>query len=106
MRAAVTYAPVGAVVVDALRTLDRGGSCVVNSIHLDRIPGFAYEHLSSQRRLPSAANPTGRDAAEFLQLAKQLPFRTTVEQVPLIEANLELRQFQEERIPGMAVLAR
>ncbi|MGA7173401.1 MAG: hypothetical protein WBZ07_00170 [Candidatus Dormiibacterota bacterium] len=52
------------------------------------------------------ANPTGRDAAEFLQLVKQLPFRTTVEQVPLIEANLELRQFQEERIPGMAVLAR
>ncbi|MGC1909434.1 MAG: alcohol dehydrogenase, partial [Candidatus Dormiibacterota bacterium] len=89
-----------------LRALERGGTCFVNAIHLDRIPEFPYDLLYWERRLVSVANFTRRDAAEFLQLAQQLPIRTTVEQFPLIEANLELRQFQEERIPGMAVLAR
>lgn len=104
LKAAITFAPVGTVVVDALRALKRGGTCVVNAIHLDRIPEFPYELLYWERRLLSVANYTRRDAAEFLQLAQQLPLRTQVEQFPLLEANLALRRLQEERIAGAAVL--
>jgi propanol-preferring alcohol dehydrogenase len=92
------------VVVDALRALDRGGTCVVNAIHLDRIPEFPFEHLYWERRLISVANFTRQDAAEFLQLAQQIPIRTLVEQFPLAQANQALLQLQEDGIPGAAVL--
>ena len=104
LQGAITFAPVGAVVVDALRALDRGGTCVVNAIHLDRIPEFPFEHLYWERRLISVANFTRQDAAEFLQLAQQIPIRTLVEQCPLAQANQALLQLQEDGIPGAAVL--
>ena len=104
LQAAITFAPVGAVVVDALRALDRGGTCVVNAIHLDRIPEFPYELLYWERRLLSVANFTRQDAAEFLQLSEQIPVRTLVERFPLREANTALRQLEEGRVSGAAVL--
>lgn len=104
LRAAITFAPVGAVVVDALRALDRGGTCVVNAIHLDRIPEFPYQLLYWERRLFSVANFTRRDAAEFLQLAQQIPLRPLVQRFPLAGANSALRQLQEDHIAGAAVL--
>ncbi|MGH7642056.1 MAG: zinc-binding alcohol dehydrogenase family protein [Candidatus Dormibacteria bacterium] len=104
LQAAITFAPVGAVVVDALRTLDRGGTCVVNAIHLDRIPEFSYDHLYWERRLLSVANFTRRDATEFLQLAQSLPIRTLVDEFPLKEANKALDALRAARLAGAAVL--
>ncbi|MGC2296045.1 MAG: zinc-dependent alcohol dehydrogenase family protein [Candidatus Dormiibacterota bacterium] len=104
LHGAITFAPVGAVVVDALRALDRGGTCVVNAIHLDRIPEFPYDLLYWERRLMSVANFTRQDAFEFLELAQRIPIRTMVEQFPLNQANEALRQLEEDGIPGAAVL--
>ncbi|HVB14280.1 MAG TPA: zinc-binding alcohol dehydrogenase family protein [Candidatus Dormibacteraeota bacterium] len=104
LQGAITFAPAGAVVVDALRALDRGGTCIVNAIHLDRLPEIPYEILYWERRLSSVANYTRQDAAEFLRLAGEIPIRTTVEQFPLDQANLALHQLQEERLAGAAVL--
>ncbi|MFZ0168460.1 MAG: zinc-dependent alcohol dehydrogenase family protein [Candidatus Dormiibacterota bacterium] len=104
LQGAITFAPVGAVVVDALRALDRGGTCVVNAIHLDRIPEFPYDLLYWERRLMSVANFTRQDASEFLELAQRIPIRTIVEQFPLNQANEALRQLEEDGIPGAAVL--
>ncbi|HVB53752.1 MAG TPA: zinc-dependent alcohol dehydrogenase family protein [Candidatus Acidoferrales bacterium] len=104
LRAAITFAPVGAVVVDALRALDRGGTCVVNAIHLDRIPEFPYELLYWERRLLSVANFTRQDAAEFLQLAQQIPVRALVERIPLTDANSALVQVQAGGVSRVAVL--
>jgi propanol-preferring alcohol dehydrogenase len=90
--------------MDALRALDRGGTCVVNAIHLDRIPEFPYDLLYWERRLMSVANFTRQDASEFLELAQRIPIRTMVEQLPLDQANEALRQLQDDGIPGAAVL--
>ncbi len=104
LRAAITFAPVGAVVIDALRSLDRGGICVINAIHLDRVPEFPYEFLYWERRLLSVANYTRRDAAEFLQLAQKIPVRTLAEIFPIGEANSALIKLHEDGLAGAAVL--
>ena len=43
--AAVTFAPVGSVVVAALRAVRPGATVAINAIHLDRISEFPYELL-------------------------------------------------------------
>ena len=78
--AAVTFAPVGSVVVSALRATGPGGTVAVNAIHLDRVPEFSYDLLWRERSLRSVANFTRADARAFLDLAVEIPIRpeTTV----------------------------
>ena len=102
--AAVTFAPVGAVVVAALKALDPGGTVAINAIHLDRIPEFPYELLWRERSLRSVANLTRRDAREFLDLAATIPVRTALEEHPLADANLALQRLAKGQIEGAAVL--
>lgn len=105
LNAAVTFAPVGDVVVAALSTLDRGGIVAVNAIHLDGIPAFDYDHLWLERQIRSVANFTRSDAAEFLRLAAEIPIRTVVEASPLEAANEALRGVADGTASGTAVLA-
>lgn len=102
--AAVTFAPVGEVVVAALRALDRGGVVAVNAIHLDRIPEFPYDLLWWERQIRSVANFTRRDAQDFIDLAARIPIHTVAEPYPLAEANTALRRLKEGRVSGAAVL--
>jgi len=102
--AAVTFAPVGDVVVAALRALDRGGVVAVNAIHLDRIPEFPYEPLWLERQIRSVANYTLADAGEFLALAAEIPITTVADPYPLAEANTALRRLREGSVTGAAVL--
>ena len=101
---AITFAPVGSVVVSALRALERGGTVAVNAIHLDRIPEFPYELLWWERALRSVANVTRDDAREFLALAAEIPIRTETVVFPLEDANLALATLKAGRIEGSAVL--
>ncbi len=102
--AAVTFAPAGAVVVRALRAVDRGGTVAINAIHLDRVPEFPYDLLWWERSLRSVANFTRRDAQEFLDLAAKIPVRTAVEEHPLADANEALRRLSAGEVSGAAVL--
>ena len=102
--AAVTFAPVGEVVVAALRALDRGGTVAINAIHLDRIPEFPYEPLWLERQIRSVANFTRRDATEFLDLAASIPIRTIADPFPLAQSNLALRRLKDGEVAGAAVL--
>jgi propanol-preferring alcohol dehydrogenase len=105
LHAAVTFAPVGSVVIDALRTLAPGGTVVINAIHLDQIPEFDYDLLWQERGLRSVANVTRRDAEDFLRLAAQIPIRTTSHLYPLLAANRALTDLAAGRIgAGAAVL--
>ena len=85
--AAVTFAPVGSVVIAALQRVDRGGTVAINAIHLDEVPAFDYEDLWLERQIRSVANFTREDASEFLQLAAEIPIHTAVESFALPEAN-------------------
>ena len=102
--AAITFAPVGDVVVAALRALDRGGTVAVNAIHLDRIPEFPYDLLWWERAVRSVANVTRRDAREFLELAAAIPVRADVEAHPLADGNLALQRVASGAVGGAAVL--
>jgi propanol-preferring alcohol dehydrogenase len=102
--AAVTFAPVGSVVVAALGALDRGGTLAINAIHLDGVPAFSYDKLWWERSIRSVANFTREDARQFLALAAEIPIRTTVDRYPLHEANRALQDLEAGRVGGAAVL--
>ncbi|HEV8403705.1 MAG TPA: zinc-dependent alcohol dehydrogenase family protein [Candidatus Limnocylindrales bacterium] len=102
--AAITFAPVGSVVVSALRATDRGGTVVVNAIHLDGIPAFSYDDLWWERSIRSVANVTRADAREFLELAAAIPIVSDIEVHPLAAGNEVLRRLEAGEIAGAAVL--
>ncbi len=105
LEAAVTFAPVGFVVVKALQALDRGGTVAINAIHLDQIPSFDYDDLWLERQIRSVANFTRRDAREFLALAALIPIRTSYSVFPLHRANAALDAIKEGDVSGAAVLS-
>lgn len=102
--AAVTFAPVGSVVIAALEAIRPGGTVAINAIHLDRIPEFDYDLLWRERGLRSVANFTRRDAAEFLELAVEIPVRTVTDLYPLAAANTALADLSAGDVEGAAVL--
>ena len=101
---AITFAPVGSVVLAALRAVDRGGTVAINAIHLDHIPEFPYQNLWWERRLQSVANFTRNDATEFLSLAAEIPIQTHYDLFPLESANEALLRLLRGEINGAAVL--
>jgi alcohol dehydrogenase, propanol-preferring len=102
--AAIIFAPVGALVPQALAALKRGGRVVCGGIHMSDIPKFAYALLWGERRVESVANLTRRDGEEFLDLAARAPIRTEVETYPLERANEALADLRDGRLEGAAVL--
>ena len=102
--AAVTFAPVGNVVVAALAALAPGGVVAINAIHLDRIPEFDYSLLWRERQIRSVANYTRADASSFLELAAEIPVRTAIQEYRLSEAGAALYDVTRGTTRGTAVL--
>ncbi len=103
--AAVTFAPVGSVVLDALRALDRGATVAINAIHLDGIPAFNYDELWWERGIVSVANVTRADAREFLEIAGRIGIATNPTPYSLDQASTALADLESGRIgAGAAVL--
>ena len=102
--AAVTFAPVGSVVVAALAATAPGGTVAINAIHLDRMPEFSYDLLWKERSLRSVANFTRRDAREFLELAAAIPIQAETTVFSLDDAPEALARLEEGAIRGSAVL--
>ncbi|HXF67381.1 MAG TPA: zinc-dependent alcohol dehydrogenase family protein [Burkholderiales bacterium] len=102
--AAILFAPVGALVPQALRATARGGTVVCAGIHMSEIPAFPYALLWGERTVRSVANLTRRDGEEFLALAPEVPVRTTTEVFPLAQANEALARLRAGAITGAAVL--
>ena len=104
LEAAIIFAPLGALVVAALRATAKGGTVVCAGIHMSDIPAFPYDILWGERVIRSVANLTRRDGEEFLALAPQVPVRTRVEGLRLDQANVALVRLREGRITGALVL--
>jgi propanol-preferring alcohol dehydrogenase len=102
--AAVTFAPVGSVVIAALARLAPGATVAVNAIHLDGMPAFDYGLLWGERAIRSVANFTRADATEFLALAAEIPIRAQVQEFPLSAAGEALERLAAGGISGSAVL--
>ncbi len=104
MDAAIIFAPVGALVPAALRSLAKGGVVVCAGIHMSDIPSFPYEILWGERVIRSVANLTRQDGEEMLRIAPQVPVRTHVETYALRDANQALADLRSGKLVGAAVL--
>jgi alcohol dehydrogenase, propanol-preferring len=102
--ATIVFAPVGELVVAALRAVAKGGTVVCAGIHMSDIPSFPYELLWGERVVRSVANLTRADGREFLELAPRVPVRTEVQAFPLARANEALDALRRGKVRGAAVL--
>lgn len=103
--AALLFAPIGPLVVSALRATAKGGVVVSGGIYMSDIPSFPYRLLWEERMVRSVANLTRRDGAEFMAVADQLPIETFVTPFPLDRANEALDSVRRGQVQGAAVLS-
>jgi len=102
--AAIVFAPVGPLMIEALKVSAKGARIVSAGIHMSDIPSFPYELLWGERSLHSVANLTREDGREFFELAPKVPVRTEVQEYPLERANEALDDLRSGRLVGAAVL--
>ena len=102
--AAILFAPVGALVPQALQAVAKGGTVVCAGIHMSDIPSFPYSLLWGERRIVSVANLTRADGVAFLALASRVPVQITAVPYPFTAANSALNALREGTLTGAAVL--
>jgi propanol-preferring alcohol dehydrogenase len=102
--AALVLAPVGALMVSALKAVAKGGVVVSGGIHMTDIPSFPYRLLWEERVIRSVANLTRQDGEEFLAIAPKVPVKTEVTSYSLEEANQALEDLRSGRLEGAAIL--
>jgi alcohol dehydrogenase, propanol-preferring len=102
--ASILFAPVGALVPEALSHTVPGGVVVCAGIHMSDIPAFAYRLLWEERIVRSVANLTRQDATDFLQRVSSGFIRTRTSAYPLARANDALDDVRAGRVTGAAVL--
>ena len=101
---ALIFAPVGALVPEALSRTMPGGVVVCAGIHMSDIPSFPYRLLWEERTIRSVANLTRADARDFLAVAAVVPIQTHVRTYSLMEANTALADLRSGNVSGAAVL--
>ncbi len=101
---AIVFAPLGALVPEALRVLRKGGTLALAGITMSEIPAMPYELIYGERVVRSVANSTRQDVRELLDLAAQAPVRTEVQRFALEDANRALKELKGSRIRGAGVL--
>ena len=102
--AALIFAPVGALVPAALKSVRKGGRVVCAGIHMSDIPSFPYADLWGERTILSVANLTREDGTSFFAVAEQANLRTVTTSYPLEAANRALDDLRTGRLTGAAVL--
>ena len=102
--AAITFAPVGSVVEQAVKSLDRGGVVAINAIHLDELPAMNYDDLWWERSIRSVANVTSQDVSEFIDLVAEIDLQTDYEVLDLAAANTGLDRMAAGDVRGSFVL--
>lgn len=102
--AAIIFAPVGALVPQALGAVCKGGTVVCGGIHMSDIPSFPYALLWGERIVRSVANLSREDSREFLAIADKVSIAVRTEVFPLVAANDALERLRDGRLTGAAVL--
>ncbi|TAK41866.1 MAG: zinc-binding alcohol dehydrogenase family protein [Betaproteobacteria bacterium] len=102
--AAIIFAPVGALVPQALQSVRKGGVVVCGGIHMSDIPAFAYALLWGERRVQSVANLTRADGEQFMRIAADFPLQVQTTRYALDQANAALADLRAGRVSGAAVL--
>ena len=102
---AIIFAPIGKVLLDALKHLRRGGTVAINAVYMDAIPEIDYNRLLfGEKTIRSVSNLTRQDAKELLELAPKIPISTEVEIFEFKDLNAALLKLKQGKIIGAAVL--
>ncbi len=102
--AAIIFAPLGALVPQALAATRKGAIVVCAGIHMNDIPTFPYSLLWGERTVRSVANLTRKDGEAFFALADELDIRTNPIGFRLGQANEALAALRTGQFDGAAVL--
>ncbi|OLL31041.1 alcohol dehydrogenase [Burkholderia sp. SRS-W-2-2016] len=102
--AALLFAPVGALVPQALRAVAKGGVVVCGGIHMSDIPAFPYAFLWGERRVVSVANLTRDDGVTFMKIADATRLSIETTSYALSDANRALDDLRSGKLTGAAVL--
>lgn len=102
---AIVFAPVGHVVINALKNVKKGGSISIAAIHMTNIPEIDYDrYLFGERKILSVEANTRADAREFLDLAMRLKLHSIVSKRRLQDANEALAELKSGKVDGALVL--
>ena len=102
--AAIVFAPVGPLMVEALKASARVARIVSAGIHMSDIPSFPYDLLWEERSLHSVANLTRSDGEGLLEEAGRVGVRTSVTTYPLEQAQQALDDLRSGKVEGSLVL--
>lgn len=103
--AAISFAPAGEVVPEALSALGRGGALALAGIHVTELPALDYQrHLFHERELRSVTANTRADGEEFLALAARIGIEATLTPYPFTAADRALEDLAAGAFAGAAVL--
>lgn len=102
--AAIIFAPVGALVPQALKQVRKGGRVVCAGIHMSDIPSFPYADLWEERQIMSVANLTRADGIAFMDAVARRPVKVSTTPFPLDQVNEALAAVRAGTIEGAAVL--
>lgn len=102
--AAIIFAPAGALVIDSLRAVRKGGTVACAGIVMSQIPAMDYGMIYHERVVRSVAHSTRQDAREFLELAAMVPIRTEVQIYDFERTNRALQDLKHSRITGAGVV--
>ncbi|ADI32495.1 zinc-dependent alcohol dehydrogenase family protein [Staphylothermus hellenicus] len=102
--AAIVFAPVSWVFIEALKKLDKGGRVVLGEIYMSPIEKLDYKLLWLEREVKTTANVTRRDVREFLDIASKHRIYPDITIYKLEEANKALQDLKHGKIKGQAVL--
>ncbi|MGM3276323.1 zinc-dependent alcohol dehydrogenase family protein [Ralstonia sp. 24A2] len=102
--AALIFAPVGALIPQALLAVAKGGTVVCGGIHMSDIPSFPYRLLWEERKLMSVANLTRADGLALMRVASAIPLKVHVTPYRLQDANTALDDLRAGHVAGAAVL--
>jgi len=102
---AVLFAPVGSLIPDIMRDLEKGGVLSIAGIYVDRIPELDYAaHLFGEKALVSTTANTLEDAHDLLELAATAHITTQVETFPFSEGNEALNRLKEGRLSAQSAV--
>ncbi len=104
LEAVIVFAPVGELMTQGLKVLQKGGICVSAGIHMSDIPSFPYKDLFFEKTLTCVSHVTRKDEKEFFELSTKLPLHTTTHIYPLDLAGQALQDLKEGKKKGSLVL--
>ncbi|MNF37427.1 alcohol dehydrogenase [compost metagenome] len=102
--ASLIFAPVGALVPQALEVTAKGGCVICAGIHMSDIPGFPYRLLWGERSVRSVANLTREDGIAFFEELQHTHVQCDVTWFALQDANNALACLRAGHFKGAVVL--